>query len=251
MPKREKTPRPRRHRRVIDSFTGRAERWLLLQVAARMPAWVTPDQLTFLGLLGAFITAAGYLLAIRQPGFLWLAFFGFVINWFGDSLDGTLARYRHIERPRYGYFLDHSTDALSELVIFLSLGLTPWMRFPIAAVGLIGYLLISLYTALSAYAAGEFRITHAYLGPTEIRLIAMLATAWSYFNGSRFVVLPWGAFTFYELILMGLSVLFYSAFLFCTIGLAVTLGKKDPAPPGGSNPGSGDDASLPLGTPAE
>ncbi len=111
------------HKRVNDILLGPLERPALHWLAAHMPAWITPDICTLIGLGGAVMTLAGYGLSNVHPGFLWLASLGFLINWFGDSLDGTLARHRHIERPRYGYFVDHTTDAAVQVMIFLGLGL--------------------------------------------------------------------------------------------------------------------------------
>ena len=232
MSKTRKKTRQRNHNRVIDTFTGKIERRLLKWLAARLPAWVTPDMLTGLSFLAAVVIAAGYLLSRSQPGFLWLACAGFVLNWFGDSLDGTLARYRGIERPRFGYFIDHSVDAINETMIFFSIGLTPYVRFEIATVALIGYLLVTVYTALDTYVASEFKISYAYLGPTEMRLIAIGASIWSFFNGERFVQLPFGDVTFFELVTLGLIVLFFCAFLFSTAGLASRLYRLDKPQPG-------------------
>ena len=93
----------------------------------RMPAWVTPDRLTALGFVGAAISGLGYVASNRSPLFLFLASLGMMVNWFGDSLDGSLARHRRIERPRYGYFLDHSIDAIDSLIFALGLGLSPYV----------------------------------------------------------------------------------------------------------------------------
>lgn len=226
--RKRKSKEPRtKHERVIDTFTGRLERKTLNILASRLPAWVTPDMLTGVSFASAVAIAASYAFSGQTPWLLWAACVGFVINWFGDSLDGTLARYRHIERPRYGYFLDHSVDAISETMIFLGIGFSGYVRMEISLVALVGYLLVSLYTALSIYVTGQFKISYAYLGPTEIRLIAILASVWVYFDGSRFVALPFGNFTFFELITLGLIVLFYSAFLFSTIGQIVRLSRAD------------------------
>jgi archaetidylinositol phosphate synthase len=226
--RKRKTKEPRtKHERVIDTFTGKLERKILHKLAGGLPAWVTPDMLTGVSLVSALAIAASYAFSGQTPWLLWAACAGFVINWYGDSLDGTLARYRHIERPRYGYFLDHSIDAINETAIFIGIGLSGYVRMEIALVALAGYLLVSLYTALAIYVTGQFKISYAYLGPTEIRLIAMIASIWVYFDSSRFVALPFGNFTFFELITMGLIVLFYSAFLFSTIGQIVRLSRVD------------------------
>src|SRR5512147_2001859 len=124
------------HRRVNDILLGPLERPALQWLAARLPAWVTPDLLTGLGLFASVIIFLAYTATNLDKGFLWLASLGFVLNWFGDSLDGTLARYRKIERPRYGFFVDHIVDAASECMVFLGIGLSPYVRFDLACVAL-------------------------------------------------------------------------------------------------------------------
>ncbi|HJQ14312.1 MAG TPA: CDP-alcohol phosphatidyltransferase family protein, partial [Anaerolineales bacterium] len=119
----------RNHRRVNDILLGPLERPTLKWLAAHMPAWVTPDICTIVGVLGSLGVTASYILTTYDRNFLWLASLGFVVNWLGDSLDGTLARYRRIERPIYGFFVDHTIDACSVSVIMLGLGLTPYVSF--------------------------------------------------------------------------------------------------------------------------
>lgn len=229
MKKPRKMKSPTKHTRVIDTFTGKLERRLLRWIAARLPAWVVPDHLTWLSLAASAVTCVSFVLSAKNPVFLWVAAAGFVVNWFGDSLDGTLARVRQIERPRYGFFIDHSVDAVSTVLVFLGIGYSSYVRFDIAVFALIGYLLLSLYAALSTYAASEFKISYAYLGPTEIRLLAILCSIYTFFNPSRFINLLIGNFSFFELIMMGLILLFYSAFLLSSIGLLVKLGRMEPA----------------------
>jgi phosphatidylglycerophosphate synthase len=118
-----------------------------------------------------------------NPNFLWLASFFFVVNWFGDSLDGTLARYRHIERPIYGFFLDHTVDAATEVMIILGLGLTPHISFVVACLTLIAYLLLSVLVYVRTTVVGEFKISYGRLGPTEVRVLAIILNAYMYFGG--------------------------------------------------------------------
>jgi len=215
------------HKRVIDTLTGPVERRMLRWLAVRLPGWVKPDMLTGAGFAGALIISASYILAKQAPGFLWLAVAGFGLNWFGDSLDGTLARFRGIERPRYGYFLDHSMDALNEMLIFFGLGMSSYVHFEIAAIALVGYLLLTLYSSLSTYVAGEFKLSYAYLGPTEVRLIAVIASIWAFFDGPRLVQVFFGSFTVTELIVLGLIVMFFSTFFVSTAGQALRLDRED------------------------
>jgi len=90
------------HKRVNDIILGSLERPTLQWLAVHMPKWITPDICTAMGVLGALLALIGYGLSNYSPIFLWLASLGFILNWFGDSMDGTLARYRRVERPLYG-----------------------------------------------------------------------------------------------------------------------------------------------------
>ncbi len=157
--------------RIQGNMLAGAERRLLNWLCARLPAWVSPDGLTLMGFCGALTVFAGYALSLFQVEWLWLAIAGFIINWFGDSLDGSLARYRKIERPNYGYFIDHSMDALSNLIIVVGLGLTAFIRMDVAMFALGSYLLLSIHTFLAARVTGEFRLSYLAAGPTELRLI--------------------------------------------------------------------------------
>jgi len=130
------------------------------------------------------VILAGYWLTGIDPNFLWLVNLGFVLNWFGDSLDGTLARYRHSERPVYGFYIDHAVDAFVEMMIFLGLGLSPYVRFDLACLALIGYFLLSVLVFLRTCVKGEFVLSYGRLGPTEVRLLAMTANTLVYFIGN-------------------------------------------------------------------
>ena len=172
------------HKRVLETFTSPIERPALRWMAAHTPAWITPDTMTCVGVFGAVITFSGYCLTNLDHNFLWLATLGFVINWFGDSLDGTLARERHIERPRYGFYIDHAVDAFTEIIFFVGLGMSPFVRFDLACLALIGYFLLSILVYLRTCVKGEFTISYGKLGPTEVRLIAIAANTFVYFLGN-------------------------------------------------------------------
>ncbi|MGH7468403.1 MAG: CDP-alcohol phosphatidyltransferase family protein [Longimicrobiales bacterium] len=165
---------PGKHQRTSDFLLAPFERQVLPRLAGWLPGWVKPDHLTVLGLLASTAIAAFYLLSNRHPVWLWGASAALVVNWFGDSLDGTLARYRKIERPRYGYYLDHLTDAYSTLAVGLGLGLSPYMLLSVGLSISIVYLVMSINVYLETHAFGEFRFGYGKLGPTEARLILML-----------------------------------------------------------------------------
>ena len=157
-------------KRIQTNLLARRERELLNGFCGIMPAWVTPDHLTVLGVVGSVITAIGYAATHLHPAFYLLASFGLVVNWFGDSLDGSLARYRKIERPRYGYFVDHSVDVVNNLLIIGGLGLTPDVSLAAALFAFSGYLALSIYVFLLNHVSGELQLTFVNCGPTEIRL---------------------------------------------------------------------------------
>ena len=151
----------------------RFERWALPRMAAAMPAWVMPDHLTGLGIFGATLIAASYFSTRWTPEWLWVANLGLVIHWLGDSLDGTLARVRKHERPRYGFYLDHITDAYSTTAIGLGLGFSPYMLLSVALAIVIAYLVLSINVYLETHVFKVFRFGYGITGPTEARLILL------------------------------------------------------------------------------
>jgi phosphatidylglycerophosphate synthase len=215
------------HRRVNDILLGPIERPALQWLVARQPAWMNPDILTVIGASGALITFFGYWLTNYNPSFLWLASLGFFINWYGDSLDGTLARYRKIQRPRYGYFIDHTVDALTQVTIFLGLGLSPYLRFDVACLTLIGYLLLSIMVYVRTAVAGVFRISYARIGPTEMRMIAVLTNTFVFFFGNPLVRLPFGELSVYDLVGASLAIGLLLVFLISMIVVARELDRED------------------------
>jgi phosphatidylglycerophosphate synthase len=206
------------HKRVNDILLGPLERPALQWLSARMPSWATPDVLTGIGVLGALITMLGYIASNINPIYLWFASFGFIVNWFGDSLDGTLARYRHIERPKYGFYVDHTVDAFCQVLIFLGLGISPYISFNIACLALIAYLLLSVLVYVRTCVLGEFRISFSKLGPTEIRLIAILLNTGMYFGGQQTHAYALGAITkvtlnVYDLVVAAVALLLLGFFI--------------------------------------
>jgi phosphatidylglycerophosphate synthase len=151
----------------------RFEQWALPRIAASLPAWVMPDHLTGLGILGATLIAVAYFCTRWTPEWLWVANLGLVIHWLGDSLDGTLARVRKHERPRYGFYLDHITDAYSTTAIGLGLGFSPYMLLSVALAIVIAYLVLSINVYLETHVFKVFRYGYGITGPTEARLILL------------------------------------------------------------------------------
>lgn len=159
------------HQRTAKFITTRFEQWFLPRLAARLPGWVLPDHLTVLGLLAATGMALAYLASNRNPAWLWAANAAIVIHWLADSLDGTLARVRRIQRPRYGFYLDHLSDAYATFAVGLGLGLSPYMLLAVSLAIVVAYLVLSINVYLETYVFGEFRYGYGVVGPTEARLV--------------------------------------------------------------------------------
>jgi len=150
---------------------AKPEKRLLRWIAARLPRWVLPDDMTALGVVAALGVCIAYQLSNDSVAWLWVASGLLVVQWLGDSLDGTLARVRGIERPTYGYYLDHLVDAIATALIGIGLGLSPLMLLSIGTLIVVAYLILSINVYLESYAFGRFSIGYGWIGPTEVRLI--------------------------------------------------------------------------------
>jgi len=169
--------------REPNFLLAKPERRLLRWIAGRLPRWVLPDDLTLVGVAAALGICAAYQLSNESSAWLWVASALLVVQWLGDSLDGTLARVRRIERPRYGYYVDHLVDAISTAAIGIGLGLSPFMLLSVGTLIVVGYLILSINVYLESQALGRFSIGYGLVGPTEMRavLIALntaLALGW-------------------------------------------------------------------------
>jgi phosphatidylglycerophosphate synthase len=161
-------------RRVHDSLLAGIEKRCLVWMAARLPDWINSDHLT--ALAGVAMFAAGLCYWMGRPAALAASIALLAVNWFGDSLDGTLARVRHHERPRYGFYLDHVLDALCMLFIFAGLILGGHISPVLGGGFLIAYYLLTIEIALATHAVGVFRISFWRFGPTELRILLALGS---------------------------------------------------------------------------
>ncbi|MEN4012929.1 MAG: CDP-alcohol phosphatidyltransferase family protein [Bellilinea sp.] len=215
------------HQRINDILLGPLERPALAWLARKMPAWVTPDLLTGLGFAASILIFVSYWLTSYSKYFLLLASLGFILNWFGDSLDGTLARHRKIERPRYGFFIDHITDTFSEILVFIGIGLSPYVDFHIALIGLISYLNISILVYLIMVTRGVFKISLWKIGPTEIRMLAILANIAVFFVGNPIWSTPVGQISLYNTFVIFVTALLLVFFLVESIRTGSELARQD------------------------
>lgn len=170
--------------RIQTSILNPLEKKVLVWLAERMPAWVTSDMLTFVGFLGAIIMGVGYALSNLNLQWLWLSCFGLLVNWFGDSLDGSLARVRGTQRKTYGFFIDHNVDVINETIMFVGVGCSPLVNMSFAMMALVGYFMLSIYVYIDCHLKGEMRLTYGGLGPTEFRILLILVNL-------AFMYIPW------------------------------------------------------------
>ena len=207
--------------RIQTSVLNAIEKKVLVWLAERQPKWMTSDILTYMGTFGAVVIAAGYILSARDINFLWLSSLGFIINWYGDSLDGTLARVRNTQRPIYGYYLDHTIDAINEVMIFVGVGLSGLMHLEIALLALVMYLLMTINVSINAHLKKEFKLTYASMGPTEFRIIMIIintlfATISPLREFSQSFVLLGSEFTFKALDYIGIAIVIILAIMHLT-----------------------------------
>ncbi len=164
-------PRFRDAARDQSSLLAPLEKKLLLWLAHRMPAWVNSDHLTLVGFIAMFLAGVFYWLARWDSRALLVVIFWLAVNWFGDSLDGTLARVRNRQRPRYGFYVDHISDAFGTLFLLTGLALSGYMAERIALGLLIVYFMLSIQSYLAAYALGTFQLSFWKFSPTELRVL--------------------------------------------------------------------------------
>ncbi len=168
-------------KREHRSLLAYLEKKLLIWMAERMPRWVNSDHLTAIGFVALIGIAAAYYWARSSKAGFALASALFVVNWFGDSLDGTLARVRNQQRPRYGFYIDHVLDTVGSVFVFGGLALSGYMSERVALALLVAWLLMSVEVYLATYTLGTFHLSFAAFGPTEFRLLMIagnIAVLW-------------------------------------------------------------------------
>lgn len=168
--------------RVQQNTIANSEKKVLIWLAARTPQAINSDHLTALGALAMLLAGASYAFARFSQYGLLLACGFLALNWLGDSLDGTLARYRNRQRPRYGFYVDHIIDCFGVTAVLAGLGASGFMQPMVAACVLIAYLLLSAEIFLATYALGKFEMSYVGLGPTELRILVCIGNVYLFFR---------------------------------------------------------------------
>src|SRR5580704_4583551 len=160
--------------RVNQALTASAEKRVLQWMAYRAPRWLSSDQLTMLGLSAQIGAGLGYALSRYNRYALLLVILCLVLNWFGDSMDGTLARVRGQQRPRYGFYVDHMVDIVGAIALMGGLGLSGFVHWQTAIAMLIAFLLLASESYLATYTLSRFQLSQGLFGPTEIRILLII-----------------------------------------------------------------------------
>ena len=185
-------------RRVNQSLTASIEKRALLWMAERAPRWLTSDQLTLLGLCAQIGAGVFYALSRYNRFALLLVIVCLALNWLGDSLDGTLARVRRHERPRYGFYVDHIVDLFGSIALMLGLACSGFLHWHTAMAMLVAFLLLSGESYLATYTLGCFQLSQGIFGPTEIRILlvignlALLHSPYANFFGHKMLLFDLG-----------------------------------------------------------
>ena len=170
------------HSRVNTSLTAGVEKRALVWLARRAPSWVNSDHLTLLGLAAMFLAGFSYWAAQWNPYLLFGVVIALVLNWLGDSMDGTLARVRDRQRPRYGFYVDHIVDVFGAAAVLIGLALSPYMSSMVALGLLLVYLMLSAEIYLATHTVGTFKISYWIFGGTELRIVLAAGTVYALYR---------------------------------------------------------------------
>ena len=186
------------HVREHGSVLAQVENRALVWIAKRIPRSINSDHLSILGLAAMVVAGAAYWASHWHSATLFVAVGALAVNWFGDSLDGTVARVRNHQRPNYGFYVDHVIDIVGALLLFGGLGLSPYMSPVVALLLLVAYLMISAEVYLATHACGIFRVSLLKVGPTELRILLAFGTLnlfsrpWVELGGSSYLLFDVG-----------------------------------------------------------
>jgi len=185
-------------KRVHGALSAGLEKRLLVWMAERTPAWIGPDSLTLLGFLGQLMAGVSYAMARYHRYWLVIGIGFLALNWLGDSLDGTLARVRRRQRPRYGFYVDHIVDIFGSIALMSGLACSGLLHWQTAIAMLVAFLLLASESYLATYTLSSFELSQGMFGPTEIRLLliagnlALLRSPYATLFGHRFLLFDIG-----------------------------------------------------------
>lgn len=192
---------------INTGITARPEEAIKRWVCPRIPKWVNPDMLTGLGVFAILMVAVGFILGFFDRYYLGLVVVGLFLHWFGDSFDGSLARFRKKTRPNYGYYIDHIVDAIAVIIFGIGLGLSGFVKIELGLLFSAVYLAVILHVDLVTYVQNQFKYSFGLIGPTEIRIMGVFVTAYMFLSPVKYYHV-WGySLTQYDLVFLTMSIL--------------------------------------------
>lgn len=212
---------------INTAITAKAEEKAKEIICPRIPKWIGPDHLTFIGIIGIVIVSIGFILGYLNRYYLGLVPLGLIINWFGDSFDGSIARYRKRTRPNYGYYIDKMVDAIVMIVFGLGLGLSGFVKIEIAILLTAIYLAMMINVDLLVYVKGEAKNSFGWFGPTEIRIIGIIVSTVMFFIPVKSYDIYGYLVTQYDIVILVLSVLMFLILISEIVKNGIHLNKED------------------------
>ena len=212
---------------INTAITAKAEERAKEIICPRIPKWIGPDHLTLIGIVGVIIVSIGFVFGFINRYYLSLVPIGLIINWFGDSFDGSIARYRKRTRPNYGYYIDKIVDAVVILMFALGLGLSGFVKMEIAFILAGIYLAMMLNVDLLVYVKGEAKNSFGWFGPTEIRIIGIIIAIVMFFMPVKSYDIYGYLVTQYDIVVLGLSALMFLVLISEIIKNGIRLNRED------------------------
>jgi phosphatidylglycerophosphate synthase len=212
---------------INTAITAKAEEKAKEIICPRIPEWIGPDHLTFIGIIGIVIVSIGFVLGYLNRYYLGLVPLGLIINWFGDSFDGSIARYRKRTRPNYGYYIDKMVDAVVMIMFGLGLGLSGFVKIEIAILLTAIYLAMMINVDLLVYVKGEAKNSFGWFGPTELRIVGIISSIIMFFMPVKYYDIYGYLVTQYDIVVLVLSVLMFLILISEIVKNGIRLNKED------------------------
>jgi phosphatidylglycerophosphate synthase len=214
---------------INTGITAKAEEKAKDFICPRIPKWMSPDMLTVIGILGVLMIVAGFILGFFERNYLILVIVGLVVNWFGDSFDGSIARYRKRTRPNYGYYIDHIIDAVVMILFGLGLGLSGFVKIEIGLLFTAMYLALMLHVDMVTHVQNKFKYSFGLFGPTEVRILGAFVTVYMCLAPIKYFEIYGHFLTQYDLIYFGVSAILAGILVVSIITKGVELDRIDRA----------------------
>lgn len=212
---------------INTAITAKAEEKAKEWICPRIPQWMTSDVLTLIGVVGILISSAGFIFGFVNRNYLILVPIGLVINWFGDSFDGSIARYRKKTRPNYGYYIDKIVDAVVIIIFALGLGLSGFVKVELALIFACVYLALMLHVDLVVHIQNQCKNSFGWFGPTEVRIIGIFVTIYMYLDKVRYFNIYGHYITQYDIVAAVGSVIMFLVLIVSIIRKGIELNKQD------------------------